>query len=309
MVPRILRFFHRCLGCCCPCGLSFRIFEFFTCLCPFLCSRRNRNGCCCCGNAGNQVHPDIQENLEPVTDCTTLFAIQQFLDRTFRDRWYTGIYKPKFMTMVEAYRVRNDTAQRDYVAVTDKLQENNAERGSACKPFGDDILTGAECPLALRQDIERWGLDTPLDPTIHEHLFFHGTNEVAAKGIVDGDFRLPDTHEHGGMFGKGVYLGEASTKAHMYCKPRADGLFPIFICRSALGDVTVTVEQTPDPNALDRGAKQGEYNAVCGDRRKLKQNFSGYREFIVYDTGQVLAMYLLWCRESKVGPCCKRRCG
>merc|ERR1712217_481987 len=201
---------------------------------------------------------------------------------------------------------RNDDAQRKYVKVRQHLQDTVAGISS----LTDGVLTGWEMPLALRNDLEVWGLDEPLDPTIDEHLFFHGTNEAAAAGIVDGDFRLPPSHEHGGSYGKGVYLAETCTKAHMYCKQRgADKLSPILIVRSALGKAHNTNLETPNPGALESGAKSGQYNSVCGDRRKLPQNYSGYREFIVYDTGQVLPMYLLWCSQRKAcAPCLRRTC-
>lgn len=301
---RVVHLLSRLCGCFCPCGLSFFLCNILNSLCPCFFPRRNEGSCCLPGS-GNKVYPSSDdEHLEDVSDFSTFFALQQFLDGAFRDRAYTGQYKPKFLTVHEAYRVRNSNAQEDYAAVREKLQ--NAR--SPCDSFGDPVLTGRELPVALQRDLENWGLDVPLDALIHEHLFFHGTHQDAAKGIVAGDFRLPDTHQHGGSYGRGVYLAEACTKAHMYCKPRnGDNLFPLLIVRSALGKVSNTAVDVPNADALNTGAANGTWDSVCGDRRKLVNNFSGYREFIVYDSGQVLALYLLWVSERKPTCCCCQR--
>lgn len=309
MLACFLCFSSRLCGCILPCGLNFIFCNLCNwlnwILCPSCCPRRSGGGCCCLRRSSSKVC-SITDNLEEVTDCTTFYALQQFLDQTFRDRPYSGQYTPRHLMVKEAYRVRNDTAQKAYIQVRETLRKTAAGASS----LTDGVLTGWELPVALRQDLEIWGLDEPLDPAIDEHLFFHGTNEGAAKGIVEGDFRLPPSHEHGGSYGKGVYLAESSTKAHMYSKPRGgDNLCPILVVRSALGTVHNTNLETPNPGGLESGASSGQYNSVCGDRRKLTQNYSGYREFIVYDTGQVLPMYLLWCSQrTACAPCLRRSC-
>merc|ERR1711879_574465 len=122
------------------------------------------SGGCCAGCFGHKVHPDISKNLEPVTDCSTFFALQQFIDQTFRDRPYVGIYKPKFLTLREAYRVRNADAERAYVEKRKSLQDKTPDPSS--QRMQTPVITERECPVALRKDLECWGLDDPLDPAI-----------------------------------------------------------------------------------------------------------------------------------------------
>merc|ERR1712062_388433 len=93
----------------------------------------------------------------------------------------------------------------------------------------------------------------------------------------------------------GVYVAESSTKAHMYCRCRADGACPILLVRATLGSVKLILDANTDPKEIDAGASRKDYDAVCGDRRHLTHHFSGYREFVVFSTHQAVAELLLWC--------------
>lgn len=137
-----------------------------------------------------------------------------------------------------------------------------------------------------------------MDASINECLVFHGTSAAAARAIVQTDFALPKAHAHGAIYGGGVYLAESNTKAHMYCQADPRGWVPILIVQVALGIIHNTVEDRPDGAALMRGAQAGTYDSVCGDRRKLKWNFSGWREFVVYDKAQAVARYVVWCKPK-----------
>ena len=41
-----------------------------------------------------------------------------------------------------------------------------------------------------------------------------------------------------------------------------------------------------------------DFDSVCGDRRNVSYNFSGYREFIIYQENQCLTQYLCLCRDK-----------
>merc|ERR1712061_489907 len=138
----------------------------------------------------------------------------------------------------------------------------------------------------------------PLDNVISECLLFHGTSREAAGSIAEKDFQLPRQHAHGGLYGKGIYLAESSTKAHMYCT-EDNKKFPFLIVRAALGDILVVKEDRPNARKLETDAgkaSEDRYDTVCGDRRHLKHNFSGWREFIVYEPCQVLTEWIVWCK-------------
>mmetsp|Transcript_50072 Transcript_50072/g.155223 ORF Transcript_50072/g.155223 Transcript_50072/m.155223 type:complete len:101 (+) Transcript_50072:1084-1386(+) len=100
------------------------------------------------------------------------------------------------------------------------------------------------------------------------------------------------------MYGKGVYLAEASTKAHMYCAARGDGAFPILLVRATLGLVKDNLDEKTNPAAINSEAEKKVFDTMCGDRRKHKFNFSGYREFVVYDPDQAVAELLLWAKKK-----------
>jgi len=186
---------------------------------------------------------------------------------------------------MEVHRVRNDKAMADYENY--KRSVHN-KRGGNCTHLKDAIIS-RNAPSVLASN---------LDARLNEYLMFHGTSPAAAKGITETDFRLPKDHAHGAIYGAGVYIAETNTKAHMYCSPDSRGWVPILIVRTLLGSIHNTEEERPDGNALLRSAQRGDYDSVCGDRRKLTWNFSGWREFIVYDHAAAVAEWIVWCKPK-----------
>jgi len=78
--------------------------------------------------------------------------------------------------------------------------------------------------------------------------------------------------------------------------------FPFLIVRAALGDVLEVKESSPDADQLEKDASVSggaKFHSVCGDRRHLKHNFSGWREFIVYEPCHVVAEWVVWCKVKK----------
>merc|ERR1712048_19184 len=141
------------------------------------------------------------------------------------------------------------------------------------------------------------GLVEDLDVDVNEFLMFHGTAPEKAKCIITTDFRMPRGDKaHGHLYGAGIYFAESNSKAHMYCEALEDA-FPILVSRVTLGTIKNVTDNSPNAKALYDGAMKGDYDSVCGDRRNLKWNFSGYREFIVYNNDQALVEFLVWCTK------------
>mmetsp|Transcript_46958 Transcript_46958/g.133996 ORF Transcript_46958/g.133996 Transcript_46958/m.133996 type:complete len:989 (-) Transcript_46958:124-3090(-) len=211
-------------------------------------------------------------------------SAQQLLDKTFQDRSVPGQHKPIRLKAIAVESMRNQKTMQAYYERRKELGRKRLD----CKPF--PVLTESVCPELSSHN--------PLDKSINEYLFFHGTSEEAAKSILRDDFRLPKTHTHGGIYGSGVYVAESNSKAHSYCTRDAMKGWPMLIVRASLGKVHSTAEKFPDKAGLKRGVETGSYDSICGDRKQIQQAFGGWREFIVYDVNQVLAEYLVWVKEQ-----------
>eukprot|EP00419_Tripos_fusus_P076151 CAMPEP_0172891804 /NCGR_PEP_ID=MMETSP1075-20121228/144723_1 /TAXON_ID=2916 /ORGANISM="Ceratium fusus, Strain PA161109" /LENGTH=178 /DNA_ID=CAMNT_0013746319 /DNA_START=69 /DNA_END=602 /DNA_ORIENTATION=- len=176
---------------------------------------------------------------------------------------------------MEVYKVNNIGATADYQEYKASLRD----RRGRCGKLRDAIISHNP-PSALASD---------LDESLNEYLMFHGTNPQAAKSIIETDFRIPKSNTHGAVYGPGIYVAETNTKSHMYCAPNDRGWVPILVVRTLLGEIHNTVDENPNGSALERGANNGDYDSVCGDRRNLRYNFSGWREFIVYNHAAAVA--------------------
>jgi len=211
-------------------------------------------------------------------------AMQKLLDATFQARSVPGKHKPIHLKAVSVEQMQNLDTMRAYLARRKDLAAKRRE----CPKFS--VLT------------EHLGGDLtthcPLDWSMNEYIFFHGTSEDAAKSILQDDFRLPTSHTHGGIYGAGIYMAESNSKAHSYCTRDAMKGWPMLVLRATLAKVHNVATKFPDKSGLKQGAQRGLYDCVCGDRRQIQQAFGGWREFIVYDVNQVLAEYLVWVKEK-----------
>lgn len=228
------------------------------------------------------------KNTTKITDQSLLDDLQQLLDATFADRAYKGGYIPLQLKLVEAWTVNNTEALADYK----KHRIALSAKQSICSALDEMPLSHVFVSKEGNGAVNR--ICNDLEPSVNEFLFFHGTSAEAAKSIASTDFRLPNSHTHGGLYGKGIYLAESCSKAHMYCKEiNRENVCPILLTRGTLGKVHNVTDEKPDAHGLEVGANVGSWDSVCGDRRSLKFNFSGYREFIVYDPNQAVAHMLL----------------
>merc|ERR1712190_597402 len=129
------------------------------------------------------------------------------------------------------------------------------------------------------------------NPTGQAYLF-HGTNPTSAVAILGTSFKVDFAGKTAGtMFGPGVYLAEASSKADEYARDDAggefDGLYAVLLCRAVLGRPFIT--QKPG-NYMDK-VTSGEYDVVLGDREAA---VGTYREFIFFDEGAIYPEYAVF---------------
>jgi len=213
--------------------------------------------------------------------------LQQLMDSTFRDRSYQGRYKPTRLDVMEVYEISNARVDRDYLSEQRRIRRR---RDRKCAPLSDKVLT---------QDAKDLSIAGGLDQDLNEFLLFHGTSYESARAIMRSKFRLPISHTHGGLYDKGVYFAESSTKAHMYCSDEGFSA-AIFVTQVTLGKIGYITGDPPTGSFLRSKAMSGQHDSVCGDRRHLRYNFAGYREFIVYNSDQVKPRYLLFCRPRSV---------
>jgi len=130
-----------------------------------------------------------------------------------------------------------------------------------------------------------------------ECLLFHGTNPSSAMGILKTGFHLSQAGKSTGtMFGYGVYLAEASSKADEYACDDGGGTYPqlnaLLLCRCLVGKPYV-VEEAGDHVAAAKA--DGGYDSVLGDREKKVGTF---REFIFFDEAQVMPEYTIIYRRE-----------
>merc|ERR1712232_598188 len=108
-----------------------------------------------------------------------------------------------------------------------------------------------------------------------ESLLFHGTNPSSAMGILKTGFQLSQAGKSTGtMFGYGVYLAEASSKADEYACDDGGGTYPqlnaLLVCRCLVGRPYAVHEAGDHVNAAKA---DGNYDCVLGDRESKVGTF------------------------------------
>merc|ERR1719375_2758561 len=88
--------------------------------------------------------------------------------------------------------------------------------------------------------------EQPVGNPANENYLFHGSNPTSAMSILGTSFKVDFAGKSAGtMFGPGIYLAEASSKADEYARDENtggayDGLFAVLICRAVVGRSFVT---------------------------------------------------------------------
>ncbi|KAL3314152.1 Poly [ADP-ribose] polymerase 2 [Cichlidogyrus casuarinus] len=141
-------------------------------------------------------------------------------------------------------------------------------------------------------------------------LLFHGTESAAILSIIKNGFYLPETND--GMFGKGVYFTDVSTKATQYSfsgNIHSDSGY-LLLCEVDLGNMKETYEADKSelPKEYDSRACVGKYqpnmegfkqlgNAKLPNGTQLvmqhPSSVLNYNEYVVYNTERIQPKYLL----------------
>jgi hypothetical protein len=152
----------------------------------------------------------------------------------------------------------------------------------------------------------------PLDRDIQEVYLFHGTNPMAAESIATTDFDMSRAGSAvGSMFGPGVYCAENASKSDEYAQDGTGiyaGQHATLLCRVCAGNIC-TVTHPGDYSDL---VLSGEYDSICGDRRRAVGTF---REFIFFDNAAVYPEFIIlyqriYQEPEELGwPVCHNGCG
>ncbi|VDI54719.1 poly [ADP-ribose] polymerase 10/14/15 [Mytilus galloprovincialis] len=140
--------------------------------------------------------------------------------------------------------------------------------------------------------------DLDLASYANEHWFFHGTSDQYVDNIINKglDDRLGGDK---GMFGRGIYAAESSTKADQYAdessSKRQNKDRKMLLTRLLLGNMYVTKEAKqfktpPCADCLKTDCTKGHhtlFDSVVADGKWL------FREFIVYRSEQCYPEYLI----------------
>lgn len=132
---------------------------------------------------------------------------------------------------------------------------------------------------------------------MNEVYLFHGTSPTGAMGIREDGFKLSLAGSNvGTMFGRGVYLAEASSKCDEYAQTddsgHYEGIYGLLLCRVVCGEpFRITKSNIP---AIEKALESGEYDSVLGDREAAAGT---YREFVVFDEGQIYPEYVVLYRR------------
>lgn len=130
----------------------------------------------------------------------------------------------------------------------------------------------------------------------NELLLFHGTDNLT-KILEQGfDFRLAND----GMFGKGTYFAENSSKSNLYIASKGKTK-KMLICRVALGRPYVVAyawkflrPPKKDESLWIFWKEKNNFHSILGDSKKFKPTSPlNYREFVIYHTDQAYPQYVV----------------
>eukprot|EP00929_Paragymnodinium_shiwhaense_P071280 TRINITY_DN36249_c0_g1_i1.p1 TRINITY_DN36249_c0_g1~~TRINITY_DN36249_c0_g1_i1.p1 ORF type:complete len:969 (-),score=214.02 TRINITY_DN36249_c0_g1_i1:166-3072(-) len=219
--------------------------------------------------------------------------MQELLDKTYkekvtRDREGKGL--PKRFQVVSAIRSEMPALWDKYSNRRDEVLATLKKVGeSASEKFVEPKTVTACKMLAKRHVHERLG-----NPT-NEAYLLHGTNPTSATAILATSFKVDLAGKSAGtMFGPGVYLAEASTKADEYARDDNSGayagLFAMLVCRTINGRAFVALK----PGNYAGQCTSGEHEVVVGDREKA---VGTYREFIFFEEASIYPEYVAFYRR------------
>lgn len=204
-----------------------------------------------------------------------------YLKRKTRDR-RTG-HMGVGLQIVAALRVENSNLWKAYIARRDRIAQARLGIGH------DQILNSSVRP-PMSSAVVANEVPRELDASVREAYLFHGTTAVAAVSIQREGFCLELAgSKTGRMFGKGIYLAEASSKADEYATGCED-FHTILICRAACGNSFRVTEGDFQLEEKMRGWRMQRFNSVVGDREAA---VGTYREYVFYDAAQIYPEYVV----------------
>jgi len=220
--------------------------------------------------------PDFKKRLQVLVDACTKKVYT-------RDR--QGDKVPESLRLIDVIHVQNEQLLAEYKVRQKAIRENLG--ASPPQLWASSVISNSKVE----------GL-TELDASINEAWLFHGTKKEAAEKITENDFRLDLAGSNAGtLFGSGIYLGEAASKADEYTEPDDTGIRCLLLCRATMGRALYVDSIETDPDDLTQRCLSGEYHSVLGDREKCRGT---YREFVFFDDDQVLPEYMLLYRRVYV---------
>lgn len=232
------------------------------------------------GSVGQEIVPGSREELA---------WMQALLDGTFkkkRTRDRKGALAERFVA-VSCLRSENPALWDTFAQQRQKVLKSRGEQSGSELVFPRTIDA---CPELAERCTFRGS-----NPTVQAYMM-HGTSPTSAVSLLSTAFKVDLAGKSAGcMFGPGIYLAEASSKADEYARDDAggtyDGLFAIVVCRAVIGRPFVTL----DPGNHAHKVTSGEYDVVIGDREKA---VGTYREFVFFNEASVYPEYAVFYRRE-----------
>lgn len=213
--------------------------------------------------------------------------IQQLLDGTFKNKATRD--RDKSDPLPERYQVVS-AVRSEHPELWEKYAKRRGEVHNKVKSRGKNDFTVPKTKAAAPELCMRCEHPTFGNPSNEQYLF-HGTNPTSGMSILGTSFKVDFAGASAGtMFGPGIYLAEASSKADEYARDENtggayDGLFAVLICRAVVGRSFVTEK----PGDYKDKCLTGSFDSVLGDREKA---VGTYREFIFFHEGSVYPEYV-----------------
>merc|ERR1719353_274401 len=213
--------------------------------------------------------------------------IQNLLDGTFKAKATRD--RDKSSPLPERYEVVS-ALRSEHPELWEKYAKRRAEVHQRVKARGKEDFVVPKTNAASSELSERCKHPKFGNPANEQYLM-HGSNPTSAMSILGTSFKVDFAGASAGtMFGPGIYLAEASSKADEYARDENtggayDGLFAVLICRAVVGRSFVTEK----PGDYKDKALTGNFDSVLGDREKA---VGTYREFIFFHEGAIYPEYV-----------------
>eukprot|EP00929_Paragymnodinium_shiwhaense_P037862 TRINITY_DN2008_c0_g1_i2.p1 TRINITY_DN2008_c0_g1~~TRINITY_DN2008_c0_g1_i2.p1 ORF type:complete len:961 (+),score=141.05 TRINITY_DN2008_c0_g1_i2:71-2953(+) len=237
----------------------------------------------------------VAQEIVPATPDETKW-LQELLDGTYKNKKTRdrrgGDLADRFV-VVSALRSEHPGLWDRYAKRRTAVTESCAARG-----VNEFIVPKTvEASPTLSQRV----VDPSYGTACNEAYLLHGSNPTSAISILGTSFKVDFAGASAGtMFGPGVYLAEASSKADEYARDENtggayDGLFAVLVCRAVLGHSYVTEK----PGNFAEKCTSGNFESIVGDREKA---VGTYREFILFDEGSIYPEYVAFYRREYDDP-------